>query len=264
MSGAPAQTLRLRQICLVAADLAPAAEHLEAIFGLVECHRDSNVAAYGLENVLFPVGTDFIEIVAPTRAGTAAGRFLERNKGRHGYMIIMDCDDPAARQKHCAAIGVRTAHLIRHEGYLGVQLHPKDTGGAMLEFNHTDGGEDPRGNYSPAGPRWQSSIRTDVSLRLVAAEIECSDPAGFAARWGEILQKPVQAQVEGGVQIVLDAGAIDFMPAIRGDAVLAGVRLQVVNRAGVLRAARARGCVGADGAIEVCGVRFNVVEAAGA
>ena len=260
MSGAPAQTLRLRQICLVAADLAPAAEHLKVIFGLAECHRDPNVVAYGLENVLFPVGTDFIEIVAPTRAGTAAGRFLERNKGRHGYMIIMDCDDPAARQKHCAAIGVRTAHLIRHESYLGVQLHPKDTGGAMLEFNHTDGGEDPLGPYAPAGPSWQPAIRADVSRRLMAVEIECADPAGFAAHWGAILQRPVRALSDAGARIELDAGAINFLRANRPEAALAGVELQVANRATVLRAAQARGCVGANGEIDVCGIGWRIVE----
>ena len=99
----PAPFLRLRQVCLVAADLAREAEAIKAIFGLEECYRDPNVARYGLENVLFPVGTDFIEIVAPTRPDTAAGRFLARHGGRHGYMVIMDCDDPEARQRHCAS-----------------------------------------------------------------------------------------------------------------------------------------------------------------
>lgn len=254
------QTLRLRQICLVAEDLAPAAEDLKAIFGLAECHRDPNVAAYGLENVLFPVGTDFIEIVAPTRAGTAAGRFLARNQGRHGYMIIMDCADPARRQKHCEAIGVRTAHLIRHDGYLGVQLHRKDTGGAMLEFNHTVGGEDPLGPYAPAGPCWQPAIRTNVSRRLMAVEIECADPAGFAAHWGAILQRPVRALSDAGARIELDAGAINFLRANRVDVVLAGVELQVVNRATVLQAAQARGRIGANGEVDACGISWRIVE----
>ncbi len=55
--------LRLRQICLVAADLARQTELIRSLFGLEVCYRDPNVARYGLENVLFPVGTDFIEIV---------------------------------------------------------------------------------------------------------------------------------------------------------------------------------------------------------
>lgn len=264
MPGPGVQTLRLRQICLVAAALEPAVADLKAIFGLEECNRDPNVAAYGLENVLFPVGTDFIEIVAPTRGGTAAGRFLERNKGRHGYMIIMDCDDPARRQAHCATIGVRTAHLIRHEGYLGVQLHPKDTGGAMLEFNCTAGGEDPLGPYAPAGKHWQAAIRRDVTQRLLSARIECKDATGFAARWGEILQRPVQILDPGRAQIALDVGRIDFVPAEGAAAVLAGIELQVANRASVLDAARARGRLDPQGRIDVCGVRFELVEVAAA
>jgi hypothetical protein len=254
--------LRLRQVCLVAADLAREAASIKALFGLEECYRDPNVARYGLENVLFPVGTDFIEIVAPTRPGTAAGRFLARHGGRHGYMLIMDCDDPQARQQHAAGTGVRTANLIRHGSYLGVQLHPKDTGGAMLEFNRTEGGEDPKGAYAPAGPAWQSAIRQDVTRRLVAAEIECPEPAAFAARWGELLQRPVKAQKEGASEIALDSGAIRFLPGTLPEAVFAGVELDVVDRDQVARAARDRGCLGADGEIYASGIRFRLAQAA--
>ncbi len=138
--------LRLRQVCLVAADLARETGRIKSALGLEECHRDPNVAKYGLENVLFPVGTSFIEIVSPTRPGTAAGRFLERHDGKFGYMVILDCDDPAARQRHAESIGVRVANVIRHDNYFGVQLHPKDTGGAMIEFNNTAGGNDVMAN----------------------------------------------------------------------------------------------------------------------
>lgn len=259
---AEAGYLRLRQICLVASDLERETERVKKIFGLEECHRDPNVARYGLENVLFPVGTDFIEIVSPTRAGTAAGRFLERHDGRHGYMIIMDCDDPQARQAHCETLGVRTANLIRHGDYLGVQLHPKDTGGAMIEFNRTAGGADPRGPYGPAGPDWQKRIRQDVTQRLLAAEIECPDPADFASRWGEIVQRPVQMLANGRFRIALDTGAIVFLPAESMHAVLAGIELQVASRAGVLRAAQEFGCVGAGGSLSVSGIRVRLTEAA--
>src|SRR5579875_2031331 len=85
--------LRLRQICLVAAALEPALAQIEQVIGLAICHRDGNVAKYGLVNALFPVGAAFLEVVAPTREGTAAGRYLERRGGDGGYMVILDCDD---------------------------------------------------------------------------------------------------------------------------------------------------------------------------
>ncbi len=65
--------LRLRQIALVAEQLAPLETAIGKIFGFAPCHRDPAVAEFGLENVLFPLGNQFIEIVAPTRPGTAAG-----------------------------------------------------------------------------------------------------------------------------------------------------------------------------------------------
>ena len=90
--------LRLRQICLAAPHLEASSALIRALLGVEECHRDSGVAKYGLENALFPIGPDrFLEVVCPIRPGTAAGRFLTQTQGRGGYMLIFDCDDPKAR-----------------------------------------------------------------------------------------------------------------------------------------------------------------------
>ena len=237
-----AQYLRLRQVCLVAADLARETARVKAQLGLAECYRDVNVAKYGLENVLFPVGSSFIEIVSPTRPGTAAGRFLERHGGRYGYMLILDCDDPERRQAHAEALGVRVANVIRHGDYLGVQLHPKDTGAAMLEFNRTAGGEDAMGPYAPAGPLWQSAIRRDVTHALTAAEVESPEPGRLAQHWGRILDRPVEKQSGNGCRITLDYGAINFLPGAGPEAVFAGVELE--------------SAVAAE--VDLCGVRFRL------
>lgn len=228
-----ASFLRLRQVCLVAADLAREAARIKETLGLEECYRDSNVAKYGLENVLFPAGSSFIEIVSPTRPGTTAGRFLERN-GR-GYMVILDCDDPDRYRKRAESLGIRVANVVRHDNYFGVQLHPKDTGAAMLEFNSTAGGADLMGPYGPAGPNWQRAIRKDVVRRMRAVEIECPDPAALAVRWGELLERQVKSNA-----IDLDAGTIRFLagkePAFTGEE---------------LEAAK-------DSMVDLCGVRFRL------
>jgi hypothetical protein len=229
--------LRLRQVCLVSANLAGESARIKTSLGLEECYRDPNVAKYGLENVLFPLGSSFIEIVAPTRPGTAAGRFLERHGGRYGYMVILDCDDPERRQKHVESLGIRVANLIQHGDYLGVQLHPKDTGAAMIEFNRTIGGENPMGPYAPAGPEWQRAIRGGV---MRAVEIECPDPGALASRWGNILERSVRSAT-----IALDAGEIRFLSGKTPEPVFAGVEL----RAAV------------PGTVDLCGVRFRSVEA---
>ena len=247
--------LRLRQICLVAQDLASEAKRIESIFGLRECHRDANVGRYGLENVLFPVGSCFLEIVAPTRAGTTAGRFLERHGGRYGYMIILDCDDPEARRQHALSLGIRVASVIRHEEYFGVQLHPRDTDAAMVEFNRTDGGEALDGPYHPAGKNWQRAVRGDVTRQLLVAEIECPDPAGLSKRWSALLQRPVRSDDS---RIDLDVGSIRFMPTAAEHAALVGIELEVVDRAAILEEADRQRCANQDGTVTVCGVRFRL------
>ena len=74
--------MRLRQICLVAPHLEPAIPDIAAIMGLEVCYRDGNVEKYGLVNALLPVDTILLEMVAPFRDGTAAGRFVEKSGGR--------------------------------------------------------------------------------------------------------------------------------------------------------------------------------------
>jgi len=134
--------LRLRQVCLAAPHLQASSALIRALLGLEECHRDPNVASYGLENALFPIGADrFLEVVSPTGPGTAVGRFLQQSHGRGGYMLIFDCDDPKGRAERAAALGVRIAHHIDRARFQGYQLHPKDCRASFLEFDHTSGGE---------------------------------------------------------------------------------------------------------------------------
>src|SRR3954453_18182576 len=103
---------RLRQICLVAPKLQPVVEDIAAVMGLEVCFRDGNVAKYGLENALLPVGTILLEVVAPLQPGTAAGRFIDKTSGRGGYMAIFCCDDPDERGRHAGEVGVRIANVI--------------------------------------------------------------------------------------------------------------------------------------------------------
>lgn len=245
--------LRLRQICLVAPALGPAEADIAAVLGVAVCYRDPNVAPYGLENALFPLGPDILEVVAPVRGETAAGRFLARSGGRGGYMAILDCDDPTARQAHAAAMGVRTAHEIRHPGYHGVQLHPRDCRAAMIEFNHTDGGESLDGPYHPAGADWVRTVRPDALPRLEAVEVEGPDPAGLAAHWAALMQVPVIAE-EGAPAIRLPRGLFLFRPGPAER--LIGLALALADPARAAATAAARGLPREpDGAVWLSGVR---------
>lgn len=199
--------LRLRQICLVAPHLEPAVADMRAILGLDVCHRDPNVAPFGVENALFVAGTTFLEIIAPIKAGTAAGRFLDRTGGRGGYIALFDCPDPGARRAHAAAMGVSAAHVIDRPGiYHGVQLHPRECRAAMLEFDCTIGGAALDGPYWPAGgDGWQRHADTSRTREVAGIVATSADPAGLARHWGAILQRPA---LDGRIHV--DNGFVAF------------------------------------------------------
>jgi hypothetical protein len=253
--------LRLRQICLAAPHLEASAALIGALLGVEECHRDTEVAKYGLENALFPIGPDrFLEVVCPTKPGTAAGRFLEQTRGRGGYMLIFDCDDPSARAERAKQLGVRLANHIDRERYQGYQFHPKDCRATFLEFDHTLGGENPSAAYWPAGEHWQRHIRTDVTYRLDGVEVLSHDPAGLAAHWSAIMDVPVEEQA-GRYVFTIDKQTITILDAPgtareRLDAMVFAVR----NASGILDRARQMGLETREDAFALCGMWMKLRE----
>ncbi len=249
--------MRLRQICLVAPQLAPVISDIAGIMGLSVCYRDGNVAKYGLENALLPVDTILLEVVAPFQPGTAAGRFIEKTGGRGGYMAIFCCDDPDARGKHANAMGVRTANVITHAPYHGVQLHPRDCRAAFIEFNRTDGSDDVLGPYPPAGPDWQKSIRKDVTQALVGVEMESPDPQELAEHWGKIIGVAASRNANGEPGLKLPNCSFRFVKGASD--LMSGLTFKVADIARVRDAAKAKGCKVSGDGFELCGVTFSLV-----
>lgn len=250
--------MRLRQVCLVAPHLEPVVGDLAAIFGLDVSYRDPHVGKYGLENALLPVDTTLLEVVAPFQDGTAAGRFLQRTGNRGGYMAIFTCDDPDERGRHAATLGVRTANVIDHPPYHGVQLHPRDCRAAFIEFNHTEGSDNIRGPYPPAGPDWQASIRTDVTQALLGVELQSPDPTGLARHWSAIIGASVSVADNGDPEIVLVNGRLRFVAGV--DELMTGVMMQVRDVVAVLAAAKARGHAIDGNSFSLGGVAFRLTD----
>jgi hypothetical protein len=249
--------MRLRQVCLVAPHLQPVVDDIAAILGLDVCYRDPHVAKYGLENALLPVDSTLLEVVAPTKPGTAAGRFIEKSGGHGGYMAIFACEDPDERGRHAAGIGVRTANVIDHPPYHGVQLHPRDCRAAFIEFNHTEGSDDIYGPYPPAGPDWHKSIRQNVTRGLTEVTLQSPDPLSLASHWSRIIGIELTRSRSGDPQIALVNGALRFTKGAQE--AMAGLTFRVNDVAQVCGAARARGCPGAGDAFLLGGVTFRVI-----
>ena len=212
--------LRLRQVALVARELEPVVAQLQEQLGLEVAHRDPAVAVFGLHNAVMPVGNQFLEVVAPTREGTAAGRYLDRRGGDGGYMVILQCDRHADHKRRIAQLGIRTALEQDSETYHLLQLHPADTGGSFLEIDEQIGGEDLDGPWEPAGDAWRAALRTEVVSGIAAAEIESPEPERLAQRWSEILDVPVDEAPDddSGVRsrLQLDNAALLFVEAVDG------------------------------------------------
>ena len=252
--------LRMRQICLVARELEPVIETFRDVFGFEVCRRDPGVGKYGLENALFPVGNGFLEVVAPMRDGTTAGRYLERRGGDGGYMVITQCADLAPRRARCEAVGVRVANEIRYPDYQELQLHPRDVGAAMLSFSRQEGGEAADGPWHPAASK-RTPAREGVVIRAMAgAELQSDDPERLGRRWSEVMELPISRDDRSRPVIALDDARLRFVPATdgRGEG-LAGLDLACPDTAGALARARERGLVVEGNMVLACGTRFYLV-----
>lgn len=249
--------MRLRQICLVASHLEPVISDIAAIMGLEVCYRDGNVEKYGLVNALLPVDTILLEVVAPFQGSTAAGRFIEKTAGRGGYMAIFCCDDPDTHAARANAMGVRTANVIKHAPYHGIQLHPRDCRAAFIEFNHTDGSDDVLGVYPPAGPDWQEHIRKDVTKAIIGVEMQCPDPAGLAEHWGRIIGVAVSSNADDAPELKLPNATFRFVHG--ADEIMSALDFRVGDVAKVRDAAKARGYALSGNAFFIGGVNFHLV-----
>src|SRR3982751_6792260 len=98
--------LRIRQIVFVVRDLAASSRRLAELLALDPPVRDPRVAEFGIDNAVFALGDQFIELVSPVRPGTAAGRHLDR-RGEGGYMLILQTADFDAARARARALGGR-------------------------------------------------------------------------------------------------------------------------------------------------------------
>ena len=258
-----ASPLHLRQVCLAVPRLAPVVDDLCAIFDLSVAHRDPHLVAYGLENVLLPVGEDFIELVAPIQPDTAAGRFIARSQGHGGYMAIFQCGDPLARQAAAQALGVRTAHEIDVPGYRSVQLHPRDCRAAFIEFGHShpsasDAGDanDPARGWWPAGQDWPAHVRTGTARRLRGIVLEGPQPHALLAHWARLLGVPEPVATAA---LRFNVGAMAIAAAEGPSEVLGAVQIEVADVAATQARAVGRGLWVQGQRFHLAGVHFELI-----
>jgi methylmalonyl-CoA/ethylmalonyl-CoA epimerase len=116
-------------------DLEAAALEYGAAFGVEPVHRE-RMEDQGVEEVLFRVGTSYIQLLGALGPDTPVGKFLERRgEGVHhvGYRV----DDVRAVLKRLAAEGMPLVDEAPRPGSRGTTVafvHPKGFRGVLVEL----------------------------------------------------------------------------------------------------------------------------------
>jgi glyoxalase-like protein len=203
-------SLSIRQIVFAARDLSQKTAEFERGLGLEVGFRDPGVAEFGLENVLMPLGAQFLEVVSPTRANTAAGRHLDRH-GDSAYMLILQTDDLVRDRARLERLGVRIVWQSQYPDISSVHLHPKDIGAAIVSLDQPV----PPESWRWAGPDWQQHTPAQA-LRVVEVTVGGSDPAALARRWHEVLGTEPPVATRDTWRIAIDGGVLEFVRSIDG------------------------------------------------
>ncbi|CAG0997705.1 Ethylmalonyl-CoA/methylmalonyl-CoA epimerase [Burkholderiales bacterium] len=199
--------MRIRQIALAARSLDPVVEGLRSAFGVEVAFRDPAVATFGLRNAVVPVGETFVEVVSPVRDDAAAARFLGRNGGDGGYMVIFQTgagEDLASARARIEKLGVRVVFEISLDDIATIHLHPRDVGGAIVSIDEAR----PESSWRWAGPDWRTKAQRGTARRIAGVELEAADPEALAARWAGILGASARATAQGGFEIELGTSTV--------------------------------------------------------
>lgn len=245
--------MRIRQIVFAAGALGTGAVALRALLALDAPYRDPGVAEFGLDNAVFVFGDQFIEIVAPTRADTAAGRLLER-RGDCGYMLILQTDDFERELARFERLGVRRVWAKDLDDMRATHLHPKDIGGAIVSVDQPL----PAAAWRWGGPDWKPQAGRAAQQRVLGLRIGASDPSAMAARWAQVLGLAAPAAHGAAQRLLLDGGWLDFEAADARAEGIRGCTLAVADRDAVLARARALGLAVADHGLTLFGTRIEL------
>jgi hypothetical protein len=204
---------RLRQVALVAHDRGRVTAELRRAFGWAQPFCDPGVERFGLANAVFAVGDTFVEVVAPVRPDTTAGRYLERRGGDGGYMAIFQVPDLAAARRRVAGLGVRVVWTADLPDIAATHLHPKDVPGAIVSLDWAA----PAESWRWAGPSWTGRAPEHSGGGVRGLTIEVNDPPAAAARWAAVLGIAVTGGGQATVVELPGPGQwLRFVPARAG------------------------------------------------
>ena len=125
----------LDHVGIAVPDLDQAVATYERLLGVAPAHRE-RVEDQGVEEVLFAVGTSYIQLLGALGPDTPVGRSLER-RGPGVHHVAYRVDDVAAALEHLRAEGARLVDETPRPGSRNTLIafvHPASMGGVLVEL----------------------------------------------------------------------------------------------------------------------------------
>ena len=199
--------LRLRQLVFASLDRADI-DHLRHILDLRAGFVDPGVAEFGLTNGVFALGDQFLEVVVPTVADTAAGRFIDRTGGLGGYMTIFQTDDLAGVRHRADAEQIRRVWNIDLPDISASHLHPADMGAAIVSVDEAR----PAGSWRWGGPDWRAQ---SAPGRIEHLTVTAISPQALSRKWGQVLGVAAEESAPDLWTLPLQDGTLRIVPGAR-------------------------------------------------
>lgn len=131
---------RIDHVGVAVRDLEKSISWYESTFGLTVVSRETNEAQGVSEAMLIvadgPAGGSYVQLLEPLRDDSPVGKFLARN-GEGVHHIGYGVDDVVEALASVGRAGVRLVDERPRHGSMGASiafLHPKDTGGVLVEL----------------------------------------------------------------------------------------------------------------------------------
>lgn len=245
--------MRIRQIVFAAQDLVAARETLGSLLQLAPPFRDPGVAEFGIDNAVFCLGDQFVEVISPLKSGTACGRHLQRH-GDSGYMLILQTDDFEREVTRLAALGVRSVWSKRLDDIAAMHLHPKDVGAAIVSVDQPH----PATAWRWGGPDWRVAPGPVGAQRVRGISLFAPDPQALARRWALVFDLSEPLRHGDGWRLLLEQGFVDVQASEQGHEGVRGFTLAMADPAGVLARARDLGLAVQGERVRLLGAELTI------
>jgi methylmalonyl-CoA/ethylmalonyl-CoA epimerase len=120
---------------IAVADLEESVTTYSRLLGVAPAHRE-RVEEQGVEEVLFAVGSSYIQLLGALGPETPVGRSLAK-RGAGVHHVAYRVDDVAAALDHLRAEGARLVDEVPHAGSRNTLIafvHPAAMGGVLVEL----------------------------------------------------------------------------------------------------------------------------------